>query len=493
MNIMKNRPISSTIRRKNIFDETNPLISAKRDLEILSSTSKTSRFIDNKLYTLSQLSQINPLEILSSEVSRQLKALKKHTNSTQIHNASVKSRLKNCSLDLTNVNEAEKIAENREKFLTKKILNLKKNIKEVQDEQLVHISDQKTCLHIKQRLEATKVFLDIRKNELKSDLKSKNLVLAEVQSWKSASAERKTRTLRIHKNLNKSLSFFHQQYEKVSKKLQKDMDLMDFVNSNRDMRTFRQQNIIEQVGINEKNRREKESRENCLLHKMWYLNLTKKLENSMKKFSRIDLAYKKIKSLTGLEDVNIFLSKIFSKEDSLQDLTEHIQINKKKIEEYSNRNAELQKNIKQISVLDKKYLTDDEVGVMNSNIRNLKVRRKIYEDKILGVQGVVDKVKDWCVRMIKMMDANFEYGGEKLFELMKILRFRIQADIKPVRNLPRYDRYAQITANPVSLRKKQRYSLNLNVSLSELNHVDSDSSNSKSYLSILSDRKTRKK
>lgn len=490
---MKNRPISSTVRRKCIFDETNPLISAKRDLEILSSASKTTRFIDNKLYTLSQLSQINPMEILSGEVSRQLTALKKHTNSTQIHNSIIKSKLKSCSVDLSNVNDAQKVAENRVKILGKKILNLKKRIKEVKGQQLVHISDQETYFHLKSTLKTMKVFLDIRKNELKSDLKTKDLVLTEVQAYKSASTERKTRTLRIHKSLNRSLSFFHKEYNKVSKKLQKDMDLMDFIDSNREMRTYRQQNIIEQVGINEKNHKEKESREDLLLHKMWYLNLTKKLENSMKKFNRIDLAFKKIKSLTGLEDVSVLLSKLFSKEESLQDLTDHIQVNREKIENYSKRNLELQNDIKVVSMLDESFLSEDVIAGLRGSIRNAKVQKGYCERKLNYVQAVRKKVVEWSLRMIRMMDQDFVFNGEKLFELMKILRFKIQANIKPAIELPRYARFVPLTANPVSLRGKKRYSLNLGLNLSELNHVETDSSNSKSYLSLLSDRKTRKK
>lgn len=65
------------------------------------------------------------------------------------------------------------------------------------------------------------------------------------------------------------------------------------------MRTYRQQNIIEKVGINEKSRREKAMRESLLLHKSWFLQLKKKHERSISRFSRNHLAFKTIKSVTG--------------------------------------------------------------------------------------------------------------------------------------------------------------------------------------------------
>ena len=491
---MKTRPISSKIRRKCFFEDATPRYSAKKDFSLLHSPSKTARFLDSNFSKLSQLSNINPLEILSKEVANQLKTLKKHTNSTHIYNSTMKTRLKNFSLDLSNTITATQVAESTDSRLKTRSLSLKALIQQIQSRQSRLLQDQETYQYMKQRLEAMQIFLDIKKNELTVQLSHKTSLLTQIQAVKSSSLERKTRNIRVHKHLNRSLTFFNKEYTKVNEKIQNDLELMEFIDENRDMRTFRQQNIIEQVGINEKNRKEKNIRESLLLHKAWFLQLKIKYERSVNRFSRIDSAFKTIKSITGLDDIDQLTKKLLTKEENLQNLTEVISRNKDKIESFSKMNQELQRNIAEITVSDAACLKANEIKRISARLM-LITNQKIYlNQKLLRVSTVCKKVREWVVKMITGFDQDFKENGEKVFELFSILKFKIHSCVRPRVEIVKED-FAKITVhNPVSLRSKERFSMNFDlVTLAELNHFDSSTSNSKSLISLVSEKKIRKK
>ena len=491
---MKTRPISSKIRRKCFFEDATPRYTAKKDFSLLHSLSKTARFLDSNISKLSQLSNINPLEILSKEVANQLKTLKKHTNSTNICNTTLKTRLKTNSVDLSNTISAKQTAQATDTRLKTRMISLKALIAQIQSKQGTLLLDQESYQYMKQRLEATQIFLNMQKNSLDLQLKTKSSLLGQFQALKSNSVERKTQNIKIHNNLNRSLTFFHREYNKVNEKIKNDLELMEFIDDNRDMRTHRQQNIIEQVGINEKNRKEKAIRESLLLHKSWFLQLKKKHERSMSRFSRIDLAFKTIKSVTGLDDIDQLVQKLMSKEENLQNLTEIIMVNKDKIEAFSKMNQELQRNIAGIAVSDAACLKENEIRRLSARLM-LITNQKIYlNQKFVRSSTVFKRVRDWIVKMITVFDQEFKESGEKLFELFSILKFKLHSNIRP-RAEGVKEKMARLPVNnPVSLRSKERFSLDFeSVALFELNHFDTVSSKSKSLASSLSDMKMRKK
>ena len=491
---MKSRPISSKIRRKCFFEDATPRYSAKKDFSLLHSPSKTARFLDSNISKLSQLSNINPLEILSKEVANQLKTLKKHTNSTNICNTTLKTRLKTYSVDLSNTITAKQAAQATDTRLKTRMISLKALISQIQSKQSHLLLDQETYQYMKQRLDTMQIFLNMEKNRLNLQLKSKNSLLSQFQVLKSLSTERKTQNIKIHKNLNRSLTFFHKEYFKVNEKIKNDLELMEFIDDNRDMRTYRQQNIIEQVGINEKNRKEKAIRESLLLHKSWFLQLKKKHERSVSRFSRIDLAFKTIKSVTGLEDIDQIVKKLMTKEENLQNLTEIIMLNKDKIEAFSKMNQDLQRSIAEITVSDAACLKENEIKRLSARLMLIGNQKIYLNQKFMRISAVFKKVKEWIVKMILVFDQDFMDNGEKLFELFSILKFKLHSNIRPKAEGV-FEKIIRLPVhNPVSLRNKERFSLNFeSVELFELNHVDTASSKSRSLVSSMSDKKIRKK
>ena len=219
---MKTRPISSKIRRKCFFEDATPRYTAKKDFSLLHSLSKTARFLDSNISKLSQLSNINPLEILSKEVANQLKTLKKHTNSTNICNTTLKTRLKTNSVDLSNTISAKQTAQATDTRLKTRMISLKALIAQIQSKQGTLLLDQESYQYMKQRLEATQIFLNMQKNSLDLQLKTKSSLLGQFQALKSNSVERKTQNIKIHNNLNRSLTFFHREYNKVNEKIKND-------------------------------------------------------------------------------------------------------------------------------------------------------------------------------------------------------------------------------------------------------------------------------
>lgn len=501
---MKIRPVSSSIkRRRRSIDATTPLRSAKKDFKLLLSSTATANYIDSQIFKLTDTSPCDPRLIMSTEVSQQLSMLKLCNNSSSISKHNKNTRIRRLSLELSEVSTAELVGQKKFNQIQDVINNLEKEIKQTKDQQDELLSNQEIYYHILKRLRTTKIFLDMRKHYLVDRIKNKDLVLNEVTRLKMKSSEEKTRNVKLYKDLNKTMDFFNRKNIELSTKYEKEKKIIDNLEAHREERYIRQQDILEQVGVNEKNRSEKELHQGLLLHKCWYLFLSKKLEDIVQKFTTIDIAFRKIKSVTGLQDINCLVEKFLTKEESLQDLTNLIRINKQTLESYSLRNAKLQKKINEISISDKNPITGGVIKQLNGQILSLNQRNAIENKKLVQLTSIKTTVLEWTEKMIRFLNPNFTYKKSETVTmpaLMIKLKEEVKNYIKPLKNfqdVQSFDGHNPsmfITENPVSLRNKDkgsRYSDDFNIC--ELNFVETDSNDSKNFFNAKNDRKIKKK
>ncbi|OMJ86037.1 hypothetical protein SteCoe_12542 [Stentor coeruleus] len=438
---------------------------------------------------------------MSTEVSQQLSMLKLCNNSSSISKHNKNTRIRRLSLELNEVSTAEIVGQKKFNQIQDDINILEKEIKKAKDQQDDLLSNQEIYYHILKRLRTTKIFLDMRKHYLAERIKNKGFVLNEVTRLKMKSSEEKTRNQKLYKNLNKTMDFFNRKNLELSTKYEKERKIINNLETDREERYLRQQDILEKVGINEKNRSEKELHQGLLLHKCWHMFLSKKLEDIVQKFTTIDIAFRKIKSVTGLQDIGSLVEKFLTKEESLQDLTNLIRINKQTLESYSIRNAKLQKKINEISISDKNPITGGVIKQLNEQILFLNQRNALENKKLIQLTSIKATVLEWTEKMIRFLNPNFYYkkiDTVTIFELMLKLKEEVKIYIKPLKDfhdVQNFDTSSMfITENPVSLRNKDknsRYSDDLNIC--ELNFVETDSNDSKNFFNVKNDRKIKKK
>ncbi|OMJ78736.1 hypothetical protein SteCoe_21379 [Stentor coeruleus] len=502
---MKIRPVSSCIkRRRRSIDAITPFQLAKKDFKLLLSSTVTANYIDSQIFKLTDTSPCDPRQIMSTEVSQQLSMLKLCNNSSSISKHNKNTKIRRLSLELSEVSTAEIVGQKKFNQIQDNINNLEKEIKKTKDQQDDLLSNQEIYYHILKRLRTTKIFLDMKKHYLTERIKNKDFILNEVTRLKMKSSEEKTRNLKLYKDLNKTMDFFNRKNLELTTKYEKEKKIIDNLDANREERYIRQQDILEQVGVNEKNRSEKELHQELLLHKYWYLFLSKKLEDITQKFTTIDIAFHKIKSVTGLQDIGCLVEKFLTKEESLQDLTNLIRINKQTLESYSIRNAKLQKKINEISISDKNPITCGVIKQLNGQILSLNQRNSLENKKLVQLTSIKTTVLEWTEKMIRFLNPNFTYNKTEtvtMLELIIKLKEKVRNYVKPlndfqeIQNFDAYKSSMFITENPVSLRNKDKkglgYSNDFNAC--ELNFVETDSNDSKKNFNMKNDRKIKKK
>lgn len=197
--------------------------------------------------------------------------------------------------------------------------------------------------------------------------------------------------------------------------------------------------------------------------------LSKKLEEYIQMFTTIDIAFRKIKSVTDLQEINTLVEKFLTKEDSLQDLTNLIRINKKTLEEYIIRNAKLQKKIVEISICDKNPITGSTIKQLNAQIVLLDSRNIQENHKVIQLTSLKTTIMQWAIKVIRFLNQEFVCKKDtEMMKIIRILRDEVRKCIKPVEKFAEfkehdfYNSSLFVTDNPVSLRTKDR-SLRLSI------------------------------
>lgn len=473
---MKIRPVTSSLNRRRSLDGTTPISLSKRDYKLLLSSAETIHKVDDKLYKLTETSQIEPHQILSTEISNQLSLLKNSNNSIHISKNKMNFQVRYLSAELQEVSKARKSGSKSISVISNKTERLLKNIKNIQESQKKALEDREVYFHIQERMLQTRIFLDIKKNGLNEDLKQKTLLLEETQRARAETTEKMTKNCRQYKDLNKTFSFFQNRTNKVSNKLQKDQDLMELIDLGREQRALKQLDIIEKVGINERDLNEKQIRESLMLHKLWYTKLSMQLRKYTDKFSKVDMAFKKIKSVTSLESISSIVEKFLTKEENLNELTNLIRKNKGQLDSFAQRNIDIQERIKAIEVYDKNSITSLMIKQLNSQIVFLTGRNALVNSKYLEIASIVKTVEDWMGRVIKLFDSGCQVQSQSLRERVKLLKEKIKLNIRPISKFSTQESSFFVTNYNGSAGKSPKKFVQEVVELSELNYLESEES-----------------
>ena len=392
---MKIRPVSSAItRRKRSLDSRTPIQIAKNDYRLLTSTAETAKYIDSQLFKVAETMPTEHLSIPSNEASDQLALLKLSNNSSQLSRYIINSRIRRLSLELSETKKAKVKGSKKLNSLYDKIDRLNAEILKIINKQNEFLNDQEIYFHIQNRLIATKVFLDMKKQYFLSQIKNKTIVLNEAERLRVKSYEGRSRNSKLCKNLHKTMSFFYKKNEEITDTLEKDKNFMNTLDFERENRQKRQIDIIESVGINEKNRTEKNLLNSLLIHKFWFMSLSKQLENYSKQFSSIDDAFKKIKSISGLPDMNSIVIKFLTKESTLQQLMSTIYKNKETVDTFSERNEKLAEKIEEITISEKNALGNNKISQLNSQILHKNLQNSAENKRFLQISSISSNVKN---------------------------------------------------------------------------------------------------
>lgn len=166
-------------------------------------------------------------------------------------------------------------------------------------------------------------------------------------------------------------------------------------------RLKRQMEIAEAASNENKDSSELQMRESLLIHKFWNGVLKRKMENEMKRSAPIEEAFQRIRTATGLSDVNSFVNKFLTREQEYASLLVAVADSSRRIEVLKQQNQELQGKLKQKKIDSEGTASghDDDVDGREKELTELRRLLKVLQTKQQRAQIIYDKVRAWSRRV----------------------------------------------------------------------------------------------
>lgn len=129
--------------------------------------------------------------------------------------------------------------------------------------------------------------------------------------------------------------------------------------------------IAESAASENKDANEKKMRQNFQLHKMWNSFMRKKMEKEMKESAEIDDAFKRIKTATGVNDVQELVHKFLTREETYDELLIAVADSENRIDRLRKQNEDVRARLHEL-----KIGSNDEVAE-SEEISKLKEQREL--------------------------------------------------------------------------------------------------------------------
>ena len=272
-----------------------------------------------------------------------------------------------------------------------------------------------------------RVFYDVKANELRRKLKSYNEVVNEQENLVNKVMSSNGKALTSFKCLADKVKDEETWKSLIGKKLEKEVNKKEEMVDIREEMTRRRVEIIETVANEDKNQRSNFLREGLLLSRTWSKFLNAKLHKEKEKFSYMEKAHSKIRSLTGHSNIAEVVQKILTQEQSYSNLMSMILENKKICDNYYQKNVELENEMHEITVNynEPDLATQENIkifirkGVQLSS-RNMEKLKKLKFARSFIVQ--------WAKNMIKKL-AGGPFDGD-IKDLFRELRSLVHSKVR---------------------------------------------------------------
>ena len=365
----------------------------------------------------------------NQEYVTQLKLLKTQFNRSKIDWAHIESHLNKTKSDMQKLDNSEKEAQIKQNNLEEKFKSLEKELEKIKKDYDFALVDHNNYLHIKDRLSITSVFMDIKLNTMRDQLKTRDQLVQDEERKKLKTAEINGRFIRRYRNFSVNYISDDRKRQLVTTQLDRDITNKQLFTTKREEMEKRRLEIAEAVENEDKNRRYNFLREGLLLHKTWFDYLNSKLTKETKKFHYIEKAYATIRSVTGLTNIHEVVQKILTRENSYTSLMNMILENKGICENYQRKNMELEDEMNVIIMRDKDLLKINDTTFKRNAAKLLK-KLAAAKEKVSKLKGVQSYIASWAKGVIRkiMPDAHLE--NENLRGVFLFLKRFIQDNLK---------------------------------------------------------------
>lgn len=240
--------------------------------------------------------------------------------------------LENLKRELAKTSEEEAYLDNHN-YVTKETASQNESeLDHIKEEHNFEKLTQQTYEHMLHRMKADLIASQIRSQELKESMKSKNdIALEETEKQRKAKQERIQAKMKLQQIFNELQQDQKEREQRISG-LQRSIRNKEEALKRKMERQKRQHEIAEMAQNENKDQNEIQMQEKFLVQRLYSAFLKKKMEHEMKKNYAIEDAFQKIRTATNLSNVNEIVHRFLTREQTYSELLIAVSENERKIE-----------------------------------------------------------------------------------------------------------------------------------------------------------------
>ena len=305
------------------------------------------------------------------------------------------------SLELAQNSEENNIS------VEQKIENVKTSLESTREEYKKEMKDYKSYEHILDRMKKDKIAMEIKANSIQISLKSTKQVLnSEIKRFQHIK-ENQYQSRMILQDMRTTFSLSRRKKTEYISNLERELKSREEIAERREDRQKRQFEIAEAAANDDKDSHEVKLREALLLYKVWFSYINKKLTCEMQQAVDVERAFSKIKSATGLSDVNEIVEKFLTRERNYFILINAVNEAEKKLNYLRTENLTAKEMLHNLHYNDPKIKNDEtSKGTIIANEKKMTLGYKVYADlkeKVKNSLRIYDQLLNWTEKILLVL------------------------------------------------------------------------------------------
>ncbi|CAG9318424.1 unnamed protein product [Blepharisma stoltei] len=404
----------------------------------------------------------------SNEVSNQLRLIRSRYDKLKDLNRIKRLKVEKLKKEIAQAKKIGNSMQGDKYNLEAKIIKLENSIEMAKAKRIEEEVYARSYMHILNRMREEKLILDKQARVRQDELSTKKQVLT-LEEQKTRQAYESQLKSRIElKELKHQMDTEKRQQEESLKVIEKKALEREKALSRLEERTRRREELAETARNEASSQETFDLRQSLQLHRFWYLMINKRISYELERGSDIEKAFQKIRVATGLHDIEEIVRRFLTREQSYTEFIDVVKETEKKLEEVRDKTDAARSQLQDIQ------FDREGDGKLQKKIREIEEayneEYKTYLiacEKCKKYQLVTDKVKDWVVKHLKILNNEDEIGElTELFQKLNdsvILLLDKVADKhdKLIENVETYrkkktqDIMRELNSSPLSLKNKR--------------------------------------
>jgi DNA repair exonuclease SbcCD ATPase subunit len=358
-------------------------------------------------------------EAETSEIASQLTSLRKRHDKLKESNSKKRHYFEKLKSELDSAELSSSVYDQDTKSIQQKIEQLSDQIEESRKKYESEKVNRKSYLYVLERMKEEKISLEIKANSLQSSLKeSKTFLENETDKFRKI-RESQYSSKQVMQNIKQTLAIDQKRKQDRIFQLEKNIKDRQELAFRREERQKRHFEISEAAANDDRDSHEARTRETFLINRLWTKFIMKKLKNEVNKGSAVELAFKKIKITTGINEVNEIVEKFLNSSESLQALRQAVDQAEEKLEKLKEYNFKAREKLNQLQIIENPRKVYNDIENVEKKLTESYKENASVREKLKKAVVFYDQVLNWGIKTCDLVGINSVVNVPTGFNVMQ--------------------------------------------------------------------------